>query len=446
MPQTGDLVWRNTTVLDANGVRPAMDIVVRAGKINQVVPTGIDNHRSERVVDCHGRVIVPAFANVHHHFYSAFLRGAPGLKMPPRDQRERLECLVWPYEKTLDREDVRVAVRFGLLEAIVAGTTVVVDHHVSAGCVDGILDVIAEEISAAGVRAVLCYEITDRDGEQTAQAGLRETERFLATLDRYRGSIKAMVGLHAMSTVGPTSLAAAVDIAQRHGVGIHLHVGEAVHDNDLSVTRFGDRPLARLEQAGGLNSQSLLAHAVHVTQDEISLLARHDGMVAHNPRSNASNGVGTTDLAALKKAGVTVGIGGDGFNQNIWSELALMTLLQRQSFHSPLALPPDSALDIGLKGNAAIIERLSGRKTGAIEPGCEADIVILEGEPTIPITAQNAHWHLANGLPGLRVRDVVTGAQAILTSGLPTTLDEEQIRSDMRLRFPAVWERIAAFP
>ena len=402
--------------------------------------------RSNQIVDCHGRVLIPAFANVHHHFYSAFLRGAPGLKVPPRDQRERLERLVWPYEKTLDREDVRVAVRFGLLEAVVAGTTVVVDHHVSAGCVDGILDVIAEEISAAGVRAVLCYEITDRDGEQIARAGLRETERFLATLDRYRGSIKAMVGLHAMSTVGPTSLAAAVAIAQRHGVGIHLHVGEAVHDNDLSVARFGDRPLARLEQAGGLNSQSLLAHAVHVTQDEISLLARRDVMVAHNPRSNASNGVGTTDLAALKKAGVTVGIGGDGFTQDIWSELALMTLLQRQSFHSPLALPPDSALDIGLKGNAAIIERLSGWKTGTIEPGCEADIVILDGEPTIPITAQNAHWHLANGLPGLRVRDVFTGAQAILTSGLPTTLDEEQIRSDMRLRFPAVWERIAAFP
>ena len=341
---------------------------------------------------------------------------------------------------------MRAAVRFGLLEAVVAGATVVVDHHVSAGCVDGILDVIAEEISAAGVRAVLCYEITDRDGEQIARAGLRETERFLATLGRYRGSIKAMVGLHAMSTVGPTSLAAAVDLAQRHGVGIHLHVGEAVHDNDLSVTRFGDRPLARLEQAGGLNSQSLIAHAVHVTQDEISLLAQRDVMVAHNPRSNASNGVGTADLAALKKAGVTVGIGGDGFTQDIWSELALMTLLQRQRFHSPLVLPPESAVDIGLQGNAAIIERLSSWRMGRIEPGCEADIVVLDTEPTIPITGQNAQWHLANGLPGSRVRDVFAGARAIFTTGRPTTLDEEHIRFDMRLRFPAVWERIVAFP
>ena len=439
-------MWRNVAVLDASGVRPAMDVVVRAGKISQVVPTGTDNDRSNQIVDCHGRVLIPAFANVHHHFYATFLRGAPGPKVPPRDQRERLDRLVWPYEKTLDREDVRLAVRFGLLEAVVAGTTVVVDHHVSAGCVDGILDVIAEEILAAGVRAVLCYEITDRDGERIARAGLRETERFLATLGRYRGSIKAMVGLHAMSTVGPTSLAAAVDIAQRHGVGIHLHVGEAVHDNDLSVARYGDRPLARLEQAGALNSQSLLAHAVHVTHDELLLLARRDVMVAHNPRSNASNGVGTTDLAALKKAGVIVGIGGDGFTQDIWSEIALMTLLQRQRLHSPLALPPDAALNIGVKGNAAIVERLSGWKTGLIEPGCEADVVVLDGEPTIPITTENAQWHLTNGVPGSRVRDVFIRAQAILTSGRPATLDEEQIRSDMRRRFPAVWERIAAFP
>jgi cytosine/adenosine deaminase-related metal-dependent hydrolase len=439
-------VWRNSTVLDASGLRPAMDIVVRAGVISHVVPTGTDTHPSIQIVDCHGRILIPAFANVHHHFYSAFLRGAPGPMVPPRDQRERLERLVWPYEKTLDREDVRVAVRFGLLEAVGAGTTVVVDHHVSAGCVDGILDVIAEEVLAAGVRAVLCYEITDRDGEQIARAGLRETERFLSTMESYCGQIKAMVGLHAMSTVGPTSLAAAVDIAQRHGVGIHLHVGEAVHDNDLSVTRYGDRPLARLEQAEGLNSRSLIAHAVHVTHDEMLLLARRDVMVAHNPRSNASNGVGATDLAALRQAGVTVGIGGDGFTQDIWSELPLMTLLQRQRFHSPLAVLPDFALDIGLKGNAAIIERLSGWKLGRIEPGREADVVVLDGEPTIPITPQNAQWHLANGVPGSRVRDVFIGAQAILTTGRPATLDEEHIRSDMRLRFPEVWERIAAFP
>ena len=404
-------------------------------------------HPSNEIVDCHGRVLIPAFANVHHHFYSAFLRGAPGLKVPPRDQRERLERLVWPYEKTLDREDVRAAVRFGLLEAVVAGTTVVVDHHVSAGCVDGILDVIAEEISAAGVRAVLCYEITDRDGEQIARAGLRETERFLATLDRYRGSIKAMVGLHAMSTVGPTSLAAAVDLAQRHGVGIHLHVGEAVHDNDLSVTRFGDRPLARLEQAGGLNSQSLIAHAVHVTQDEISLLARRDVMVAHNPRSNASNGVGTADLAALKKAGVTVGIGGDGFTQDIWSELGLMTLLQRQSFHSPLALPPELCSRHWPQGQCG-----DYRTPLRLEDGNELNLAVK----------QISSYLTANQLSPLpRKMPIGTSRTAyqdrefamflpelgpILTTGRPTTLDEEHIRFDMRLRFPAVWERIVAFP
>jgi cytosine/adenosine deaminase-related metal-dependent hydrolase len=446
VPQPADLVWRNATILDASGVRPAMDIVVRAGVISQVVSTGTDNHLSNQVVDCHGRVLIPAFANVHHHFYAAFLRGAPGLKVPPRDQRERLEHLVWPYEKTLDRDDVRVAVRFGLLEAVVAGTTMVVDHHVSAGCVDGILNVIAEEISAAGVRAVLCYEITDRDGERIARAGLRETERFLSTVDSYRGQIQAMVGLHAMSTVGPNSLAEAVAIAERHGVGIHLHVGEAIHDNDLSVARYGDRPLARLEQARGLNSQSLLAHAVHVTHDEMLLLARRDVMVAHNPRSNASNGVGTADLAALKEAEITVGIGGDGFTQDIWSELPLMTLLQRQRFHSPLAVPPDSALDVGLKGNAAIIDRLSGWKVGRIEPSCEADVIMLDGEPTIPITPHNARWHLANGVPGLRVRDVFTSAQPVLTAGRPTTIDEERVRHDMRLRFPVIWERLAAIP
>ncbi len=441
-----DLVWRNATILDPRGVRPAVDIIVRGGIIDRIVPTGADHHASVRIVECHGRIIIPAFANIHHHFYSAFLRGAPALSTPPRDQRERLERLVWPYERTLGRDDVRLAVRFGVYEAVIAGTTMIVDHHVSAGCVDGILDVIAEEVSTAGLRAVLCYEITDRDGEQTARAGLRETERFLSAPGGRRGQITAMVGLHAMSTIGRETLAEAVAIAQRYAVGIHLHVGESAHDNDLSIARYGGRPLARLDQSRALNSQSLIAHAIHVTDEEVALLARNDVMVAHNPRSNASNGVGPTDLAALEHAGITVGIGGDGLTQDIRAELPLTTLLQRQGFRNPRALPPKSTLDLGITGNSAIVERLCGWKMGLIHPGYCADVIVLDGEPIIPMTTHNALWSLASGLPELRVRDVYVGAQPVLDAGLPATLDAERLRYDMRRRLPDIWDRIAAFP
>jgi cytosine/adenosine deaminase-related metal-dependent hydrolase len=425
-------------------MRPAMDVVVRAGVIDQVVATGAEVSGIDTVVECQGCLIVPAFANIHHHFYSAFLRGAPSPRPPPRDQRERLERVVWPYERSLVRDDVRLAVQYGLLEAVAAGTTAIIDHHVSAGCVDGILDVIAEEIVAANLRAVLCYEVTDRDGERIAAAGLRETERFLTTLKTDHGQIAAMVGLHAMSTVGDDTLAAAVDLARRYDAGIHLHVGEAAHDSEVSICRYGDRPLARLERAGALNMKTLVAHAVQVTPEEMALLAQRGVMVAHNPRSNASNGVGVADLAALRQAGIVTGIGGDGFTQDIRGELPLMALLQRQAFHDPQVLPPDEALAIGVTDNAAIAERLTGWRMGAIAPGYAADVTVLDGEPIVPIAAHNAEWLLANGLPGFRVRDVYAGGQAVLAAGQPTTLDAERIRYDLRRRLPAIWQRTEA--
>jgi 5-methylthioadenosine/S-adenosylhomocysteine deaminase len=255
-----------------------------------------------------------------------------------------------------------------------------------------------------------------------------------------------MVGLHAMSTVSAATLAAAVDIARRHGAGIHLHVGEAAFDNELSVARYGDRPLARLERAGALRETTLVAHAVHVTPEEIALLARRGAMVAHNPRSNASNGVGTADLAALRRAGIVAGLGGDGFTQDIRHELPLMMLLQRQAFRAPQALPPEAALTIGIAGNAAIMERLAGWRMGAITAGAAADVILLEGEAVTPLAKHNARWHLANGLPGPRVRDVYVGGRPVLDAGLPATLDAERIRFETNRRVPAIWEQIKGFP
>jgi 5-methylthioadenosine/S-adenosylhomocysteine deaminase len=122
-----------------------------------------------------------------------------------------------------------------------------------------------------------------------------------------------------------------------------------------------------------------------------------------------------------------------------------MALLQRQAFHDPQVLPPDEALTIGVTGNAAIAERLTGWRMGAIAPGYSADVIVLDGESIVPVAAHNAGWHLANGLPGLRVRDVYAGGRAVLTAGQPVTLDAERIRHEVNVRLPAIWQRIEAF-
>ncbi len=441
MPATEGTLWRDATILDPDGLIEGVDIVAHDGVITSVAASGSGSVDELTVIDCRERLIVPAYINAHHHFYSAFLRGLPPLPDPPRNQRQRLEHLVWPYERRLTREEVRIAVRVGLLEATIAGTTMIIDHHVSARCIDGILDVIAEEIEASGLRGILCYEITNRDGSAIARSGMRETERFLTQGRRDQSRIAGMVGLHAMSTVDDETLAEAVAIARQSDAGLHLHLGEAPFDADLSVAHFGDRPLARLDRHKALDATCLCAHAIDVSAYEREMMAERNVTVVHNPRSNASNGLGPLDIEAFQQDGITVGLGGDGFTQDMRGELPLAALLQRQGKQSPQALPPPAAIAVGMRGNAEIVGRIAGWKLGTIAPGFAADLVALAGEPTIPLNAENAAWHLAAGLPGYRVNDVYVAGRAVLREGQPVLLDGERIRAEARDATLKIWAR-----
>jgi cytosine/adenosine deaminase-related metal-dependent hydrolase len=430
-----DLVLTNAAILDGDGLRAGQHIATANGEI--VAVGDLATIEAAETVDCSGLLIAPGFVNAHHHFATGFLRGAPALARPPRNQRERLEQVIWPFERRLTHADVRAAVGAGLLEAIAAGTTTVIDHHVSAGCIPGVLDVIAEAVQASGVRGIVCYEITDRDGKAVAAPGVAENERFLAGSLPER--VAGMVGLHAMSTVGPESLTRAVALAERYGTGLHLHLGEAVHDNEDSVSRFGARPVARLDAAGGLTPRTLAAHAIHVTEEEALLLGERGVMVAHLPRSNAANGVGVADLPRLQAAGCLIGLGGDGFTQDIRAELPLAPLLQRQERRDPTVFPPRTIVGIGVKGSARIVERIAGWRVGRVAPGRAADLVALRYEPIAPLLAENALWHLAAGLPGAAVRDVWIDGQAVMRNGAFLTLDAERIRSEAAARFAALW-------
>jgi cytosine/adenosine deaminase-related metal-dependent hydrolase len=425
-----DLILAGTTIIDPAGLRGNVDIHVRDGVIARVGPANAASRQAAAVIDYAGRLVVPAYTNSHHHFATGLLRLEPP-GPPTRSQRERLERVIWPFERRLTPADVRLAVRSGLVEAIRAGTTIVVDHHVSGGCIPGILDVIAEEVVASGARAVLCYEVSDRDGSETAAAALAENERFLQSIGGERLGVHGMVGLHALSTVGPASLARAVDLAGRSGAGLHLHLGESEHDNDDSVARHGQRPVARLDAAGALNARTLVAHAIHLTAEERDRMAARQVMVAHCPRSNASNGVGLANLDALHGAGLLVGLGGDGFTQDMRTEVDLLPLLQRQEQRRSGALPVRTQLGIAIDGSAGIVERLTGWRTGRIEAGFEADLVGLAYEPVIPVREQTALWHYSRGFPGGIVRDVWSRGRPLLRDGQLQTLDEEEIRASL---------------
>ena len=124
--------------------------------------------------DCSGTLIIPGNVCAHHHLYSALSRGMPYHLAPPVNFTQILQRIWWRLDRALDEETIRASALRAGLDALRAGTTTIVDHHASPNAIDGSLDIIADALGELGVRAVLCYEVTDRDGPERAAAGIAE--------------------------------------------------------------------------------------------------------------------------------------------------------------------------------------------------------------------------------------------------------------------------------
>src|SRR5437764_1841647 len=133
-------------------------------------------------VDANGGLIMPGFLCTHTHFYGAFARGMPLPDEPPRNFPEILERLWWRLDKLLTFEETRASTEIFMVDAIRHGTTCIVDHHASPNAIEGSLNVIADVVEQAGIRACLAYEVSDRDGPTVIDAVMRENERVIRSL------------------------------------------------------------------------------------------------------------------------------------------------------------------------------------------------------------------------------------------------------------------------
>ena len=216
------------------------------------------------VVDCQGRIVTKSFAVGHHHAYSALARGMPPPSRTPKNFVEILELVWWNLDKQLDEAMVRVSALVVAMEAARCGSTFVIDHHASPNAVGGSLHVIAEAFDRVGVGHLLCYELSDRDGPERLQAGFEETQAWLQETGN-----QGLVGLHASFTVSDELLERAVALAKTHDTGIHIHVAEALSDQEHSREQYGVSVVERLDRAGVMAlPQTVLAHCLHLDEAE----------------------------------------------------------------------------------------------------------------------------------------------------------------------------------
>jgi putative selenium metabolism protein SsnA len=394
--------------------------------------------------DVTGQLVLPAAICAHTHFYGAFARGMAVPGELAANFPQILERLWWRLDKALTLEDVRYSALVCLVDAVRHGTTTLIDHHASPNAIDGSLDIIAEAAQEAGVRACLCYEVTDRDGPQRAQAGIAENVRFAQSrIQNPESKIAASFGLHASLTLSDETLSDCVSAAKDLGLGFHVHAAEDQADQEDSLRKSGKRVIHRLGEAGILGRQTIAAHCVHVDQGEIERLAATGTWVTHQPRSNMNNAVGVAPVEAMLRAGVNVGLGNDGFSNQMFAEMKAAYLVHKLAQRDPRAMPGDLVMQLAYTHNARLAQVFwPDLRLGDLSEGTAADLVFLDYQPTTPLNAGNLPWHLLFGLEASAITATVCAGQVLMRDRHLLTLDEEAITARSRELAAAAWKRI----
>lgn len=397
----------------------------------------------EAVIDAHGQYLMPASICAHTHFYGAFSRGMYIPGDAPDAFPAILEKLWWKLDKSLDKEANYYSAMVCLLDAIRNGTTTLIDHHASPNSIPGSLDILADAVQKSGIRASLCYEVTDRDGKEKSDEGIEENVRFIkeAKSGKFGDQIGALFGLHASLTLDDQTLEKAVK-ACPEGTGFHIHAAEHIVDEYDSIKRSGLRVVERLNQFGILGPKSLVAHGVHIDAHEIALLAESGTWLSHQPRSNMNNAVGLPSVESMLNMGVKACLGNDGFSNSSWAEWKAAYFAHKLINLDPRRMPADKIYQMAIVNNRDLIKnQFNGLETGEIKAGAAADLILVDYKPFTDFNVDNFPWHVVFGFQDGMVTTTIANGKVIMQDRRITVLDEDAIMQEAKQVSTAVWKK-----
>ncbi len=415
------------------------DTIVEVGRTADLV----SKYPEAEKLDAAGKIVMPGMICGHTHFYGAFARGMAIPGTPPANFMQILERLWWKIDRALTLEDSKYSALVALVDAIRHGTTTLIDHHASPTHIAGSLDALAEAATESGLRACLCYEVTDRNGPEGALAGIAENVRFLKRLRTHPNpKLGGSFGLHASFTISDETLEACVEAAKGLDTGFHIHVAEDKADEADSLKKYGLRVAERLEKRGILGPKTLVAHAIHVDAYEMDAFRATQTKVSHQPRSNMNNAVGVAEVEKMLNRGIVVGLGNDGFSNNMFTEIHTGYLLHKISQGDPRIMPGDRLMEMAFNHNATIASLFFPKPVGALESGAFADIILLDYVPYTPLTDANYPWQLIFGMDGSHVTHTIVGGQMLMQDRQVLTLNEAAIAEKATQLATAVWQRV----
>jgi len=393
-------------------------------------------------IDAKGKLVMPGFINTHMHYYSTFARGIALGGKPATTFGEILSGLWWRLDKQLTLDDVYYSCIGPMIDEVRSGVTSVIDHHASPFAVEGSLFKIAEAAKTFGLRSNLCYEVSDRDGEKIALAGIKENADFAKYCKGQNDDMTgALFGMHAQMTISEKTLALCVEAAASAGVGFHVHAAEGIEDVIDAVSKYGMRVIERLYKSGILSKKSIAVHCIHITPEEMDMLKESGVAVVHNPQSNMGNAVGVSPVLDMLKNGVLVGMGTDGYAADVLESYKTAAILHKHAKGLPSvawAEPPAMLFE----NNKTIMERFIKGKVGVLAKDHYADIIIVDYKGPTPVNADTINSHILFGITGRHVDTTMINGKIIMKDRVLLNIDEEALMAKSREQAKKLWGRI----
>jgi putative selenium metabolism protein SsnA len=409
---------------------------------NQIIDVGKgDTSQSvDEKIDAKGCIVIPGLITAHTHLYGILLRGASLNIEPPTDFAQILQRVWWPLDEALTLEDAKASAYSASADMLRNGSTFFADTYSGPNSIEGSLDAIADATNHIGIRAMLAFEMTERDTAEDGARGLDENVRFASQCE-CEGLASLMMSIHASFTVTDELISKAVSEAQRLKIPITIHTSEGLVDLYHNLERSGERTVERLNRLGVLGPGTVLAHCVHVDDNEINLIAENKSSVAHNPMSNMLNAVGTAPVPKMLKKGIPVGLGNDGWIYDPFENIRCALTVHRLANLNPSIIGNEEVFRMATLDGA----RCYGLedKIGSIEKGKLADIAIIDGlrVPT-PLNANTVIGHLVHTFSGRDVKHVLVDGKIVVKDARLTQIQDAEVSEISTKASESLWTKL----
>ena len=386
-------------------------VVVEGTKIIELGETAAlkAKYPDAEFIDAKGNVIMPAFINVHSHIYSALARGLSIKGYNPTNFYEILDGMWWAIDRNLE--------------------------------IPGSLFTIEEVAKELGVRACLCYEVSDRDGDEKCDLAIRENGDFIRHCAREKNPmISAMFGGHALFTISDRTFEKMVK--ENNGMtGFHIHVSEGMNDVYDTAYNYGTRSVNRLLNNGILGPKTMLGHCIHVNPAEMDIIRETGTMVCNNPESNMGNAVGCAPVLQMIKKGITVGLGTDSYTFDMLESLKVALIIQRHN-----ACMPNVAwcevTDMLFKNNRKIAAKYFDAPLGILKPGAAADVIVMDYKCFTPFSDANIDGHMIFGMTGRQCETTMCNGKLLMKDRQLIGIDEEAMNARTMEASKKLWSRL----